>query len=135
MFMYGFFRFVAFLILIGLLAAVGVNVYNAGVTAGIDANLGAAIASGAPLPAGYPGPYLAHPWGFGFGFGSFFLGLFILFLFFGLLRAAFGMGRWEHRAEGSGNWGRHHGGWRDRMDAWHQEQHAAAPEAPAPDKS
>ena len=30
----GFFRFFAFLLLVGLLAVVGVNIYNAGVTAG-----------------------------------------------------------------------------------------------------
>ena len=128
--MHGFFRFFAFLLLVGLLAAVGVNIYNAGVTAGIDANIGAAIASGAPMPAGYPGPYLAHPWGFGFGFGSFFLGIFVLFLFFGLLRAAFGMG---HHG-GHKSWG-HHGGWGDRMDSWHEEQHAQTPATPGTDKT
>jgi len=35
MFFGGFFRFVALLLLVGLLAAVGVNIYNAGVSAGI----------------------------------------------------------------------------------------------------
>jgi len=131
--MHGFFRFFAFLLFIGLLAAVGVNIYNAGVTAGIDANIGAAIASGAPLPAGYPGPYLAHPWGFGFGFGSFFLGIFVLFLFFGLLRAAFGMGRGGHHGSYK-SWGGH-GGWQDRMDTWHQERHAEGTPTPPADKS
>src|SRR4029078_2374981 len=90
-----FFRFVAALILVGLLAVVGVNIYNAGVDAGIAADVGNAIASGAPVPAGYYyGPYAGGTWGRGFGFGGFLLVLLFLFFFFGLLRAIFGYGRW-----------------------------------------
>ncbi len=73
-----FFRFVAALILVGLLAVVGFNVYNAGVSAGIASDVGNAIASGAPVPAGYYyGPYAGGPW-HGFGFGGFLLGLLFL---------------------------------------------------------
>ena len=135
-----FFRFVAALILVGLLAVVGVNIYNAGVSAGIAADVGNAIASGAPVPAGYYyGPYAGGPWGHGFGFGGFLLGLLFLFFFFGLLRAILGYGRWggHHGSDyGKGGYGKgRYGGWQDRMGAWHEEQHGKAPEPPAPDKT
>ena len=129
----GFGRFIAFLVLLGLLAVAGVAVYNAGVSAGINSDIGQAIASGAPIPAGYySGAYWGHPGGFGFGFGGFLIGIFFLFLFFGLLRAVFGFGRWGHH----GGYGKgRYGGWQDRMDAWHEEQHGTAPGSPAPDKT
>jgi hypothetical protein len=130
-----FFRFIALLLLVGLLAVVGVSIYNAGVSAGIATDVGNAIASGAPVPAGYYyGPYVGHPWGggFGFGFGGFLIGIFFLFLFFGLLRAIVGRG-WGHHGGGYAK-GRY-GGWRDSMSTWHDEQHGKAPEAPAPDKT
>jgi len=128
------FRFVAALILVGLLAVVGVNIYNAGVSAGIASDVGNAIASGAPIPAGYYyGPYVGQPWGHGFGFGGFLLGLLFLFLFFGLLRAIFGFGRWggHHGGGGYSKWG----GRRDYLDEWHRERHGEAPDAPAADKT
>jgi hypothetical protein len=129
------FRFIAALLLVGLVATVGVSIYNAGVSAGIATDVGNAIASGAPVPAGYyHGPYVGQPWGHGFGFGGFILGLLFLFLFFGLLRAVFGWGRWGHyRRDGYGK-GRH-SGWHDYMGAWHEEQHGKAPDAPATDKT
>jgi hypothetical protein len=132
----GFFRFVALVLLLGLLAWGGVSIYNAGVTAGIAADVGSAIASGAPIPVGYyPGPYIGQPWGHGFGFGSLLLGIFVVFLFFGLLRAAFGGSRWDgHHAE-RGGWTSHHDRRRDFLDAWHRERHAEGPEAPAADKA
>lgn len=129
----GFFRFIAFLLLLGLLAVAGVNIYNAGVTAGINSDIGQAIASGAPIPAGYASSaYLAHPWGAGFGFGGFLIGLFFLFLFFGLVRAAFGWGRWGgHHGGGYGRWrGRH-----DYLDDWHRERHGETSQDPAPDRA
>src|SRR5580765_2068931 len=105
-----FFRFIAFLLLVGLLAVVGVNIYNAGVSAGISTDIGNAIASGAPIPAGYYyGPYVGHPWGGGFGFGGFLIGIFFLFLFFGLIRAIFGFGRWGHHGRGYGYGGGYKG--------------------------
>ena len=136
------FRFIAFLLLVGLLAVVGVSIYNAGVSAGIGSDVGHAIASGAPIPAGYYGPYVGHPWGFGFGFGGFLIGIFFLFLFFGLIRAIFGFGRWGgHHGRGYGygggykGWGDRHDGPRDFLDAWHKERHGETPEPPAPDKT
>ncbi len=134
MFMGGFFRFIAFLLLVGLLAVVGTSIYNAGVSAGIAADVGNAIASGAPVPAGYyAGPYVGHPWGFGFGFGGFLFGLLFLFLIFGLIRAAFGFGRWGGHRGGGGHsrWGSRN----DYLDSWHRERHGEAPETPAPDKT
>jgi hypothetical protein len=124
----GFGRFIAFLVLFGLLAVAGVAVYNAGVTAGINSD----IASGAAIPAGYySGAYWGHPGGF--GFGGFLIGLLFLFLFFGLLRAIFGFGRWGHHG---GDYGKgRYGGWQNRMDSWHEEQHAKGPGTPTPDKT
>lgn len=126
----GFFRFFAFLLLLGLLAVVGVNIYNAGVTAGINSDIGQAIASGAPIPAGYySGAYIGHPGGF--GFGGFLIGLFFLFLFFGLIRAAFGMGRWGGHHGGYSKWGGRH----DYLDSWHRERHGESPQDSAPDRA
>ena len=128
----GFGRFIAFLVLLGLVAVAGVAVYNAGVTAGINSDIGQEIASGAPIPAGYySGAYWGHPGGF--GFGGFLIGIFFLFLFFGLLRAIFGMGRWGHHG---GDYGKgRYGGWGDRMGSWHEEQHSKGSSSPAPDKT
>lgn len=128
------FRFLAFLLLLGLLAVVGVNVYNAGVSAGIASDLGNAIASGAPVPAGYYyGPYVNQPWGHGFGFGGFLLGLLFLFLFFGLLRAIFGAGRWsEHHGEGGSSRWRSR---RDHFEDWHRQLHGEKPDAAPADKT
>jgi hypothetical protein len=143
--MYGFFRFVAFLLAVGLLAVVGISIYNAGVSAGIASDAGV-------LP-----PYVGQPWGTGWdgGFFGFILGLFFLFLFFGLIfglfRAAFG---WGHGGRHHG-WGGHHdyrhgrygpdrSGRRDYFEEWHRELHgegsgtpdtpdgSATPERPAP---
>jgi hypothetical protein len=129
------FRFIAFLLVVGLLAGVGITIYNAGVSAGIATDVGNAIASGAPVPAGYYyGPYVGQPWSHGFGFGGFLIGIFFLFIFFGLLRAAFGSGRrGHHGGSGSSRFGRH-SGWNEYMGSWHEEQHGKAPDAPAPDK-
>jgi len=131
----GFFRFIAFLLLVGLLVLVGTNIYNAGVSAGIASDIGNAIASGAPIPAGYYyGPYAGAPWGHGFGFGGFLLGLLFLFLFFGLLRAVFGWGRWNgHHGEGGySKWGRSR---RDYFADWHKELHGEKPDAAPADKT
>lgn len=126
------FRFIAALLLVALLAVVGVSIYNAGVSAGIATDVGNAIASGAPVPAGYYyGPYVGHPWGAGFGFGGFLIGLLFLFFFFGLLRAIFGFGRWGGHHGGYARWG----GRQDYLDEWHRERHGEAPAAPPADKT
>jgi len=137
--MRGFFGFIAFLLLIGLVAAVGVGIYNAGVSAGIASDIGSQISSGAQVPIIYPGPYLGQPWGNGFGFFGILFGIFFLFLIFGLLRAAFGWGHHGRYRGGHGgggeyrSWSHHHGEPNDYLDAWHRESHAEQAESPKPD--
>jgi hypothetical protein len=133
--MYVFGRILAFLLLLGLLAAGGVAIYNAGVSAGIASDVGNAIASGGAVPVPYyPGPYYAHPWGFGFPFFGFLFGIFFLFLIFGLLRAVVGgghHGRWHHDGSKPRN-----GGWESHLNEWHDARHAGTPPtAPTPPTS
>ncbi len=145
-------RILLALVLVGGAISLGVNAYNAGVTAGL-------VQSGQVVvtPGGYPvAPYVgyAYGWGAGHGFGFFgFLGgLLVLFLLIGLVRAAFGGGRRGWGPGGHGAWGPKGpggsagaggpggpGGW--RSDAWDQrikETHdalhrdaAAGPDEPA----
>jgi hypothetical protein len=128
--MHVFLRLLAFLLVIGLLIGGGVAIYNAGVSAGIAADIGSTISSGDPAPVTvYPGPYVTQPWGWGFGgfFGILF-GIFFLFLLFGLLRAAFGWGRWGHHRDwgdpGPGGHPDRYRGYRSHLEDWHREQHA-----------
>ena len=119
----GFFRVIAALLLVGLLAIVGIGVYDAGVGAGLAEAARTAVASGDPAPAVYyPGPYYGHGWGYGHGFGIFGFLFFIfgIFLFFGLLRAVFGWGRWG--GGGPGGWSRRDGP-RGHLDEWHRQAH------------
>ena len=143
-------RIIAFLLLVGLVVLAGTAVYNAGVSAGIASDISTVIASGEPVPVGVYGPYVGHPWGWGGwglagGFFGFLFFIFFLFLIFGLIRAAFGWGRWGgHRGWGyKGNGGDHRGwdrhrGPREYFDEWHREQHGdvtdKAPDKPEPDK-
>lgn len=114
------FRVIATLALVGLLAAIGIGIYDAGVGAGLTQAGREAIASGAPAPVYYyPGPYgYGHGWGGGFGFFGIFFGILAFFLIFGLIRAAFGWGRWG----GRGGWRRHDGP-RGHLDEWHKQAH------------
>jgi hypothetical protein len=125
-------RFIAMLALVGVLIAIGVGVYNSGVSAGL-AQQGAAVASGAPVVV-YPGPYVGHGWGWGPGFGIFGIFFWILgiFLIFALIRAAFGFGRWGH---GRGGWGGHYaryGGPREQFEDWHRRVHESDEGAGSP---
>ncbi len=106
-------RLIAGLILVLALAAVGVGVYQAGVTQGIvDAGR---IPAGGAVAVPYAYGYGFHPFGFGFGlFGIFGTILFVLLLV-GLFRFAFGIGRhrsWRGRGSwyGPGAWGPGWGG-------------------------
>ena len=118
----GFVRVLATLALIGVLVAIGVGVYNAGVSQGI-AQQGAAVASGAPVVV-YPGPYAGH-WGWGFGFFGIFFLILGIFLIFALIRGAFGFGR----GRGYRGWGGHYGSYgrygnpRDHLEDWHRQAH------------
>ena len=86
------------LIIVGILVAIGVGIYQAGVAQGvIDAGR---FPAGAAVPVGGYGYGGYHEGGFGF-LGLLFPLLF-LFLIFGILRAAFG-----HRR----GWGRGYGSW------------------------
>ena len=138
-----FVRALAALARVGILVAIGVGVYDAGVSAGV-AQQGAAAASGAPAVV-YAGPYMGH-WGFGWGFGFFGIFFWILgiFLIFALLRAAFGFGRGGYSR---GGWGGHHGRYgrygsygdpRDHLEDWHRQAHesgAGGGSAPQSDRS
>ena len=126
--MSGFLRFLAFLLAVGLLAAVGVGIYNAGVSAGMGTDAG--------LP-----PYVGQPWDMGWvgGIFGFIFGLFFLFLFFGLIfglfRAAFGWGHGgRHHCWGDYRYSRygsdHRRGRRDYFEEWHRELHGEVPDAP-----
>ncbi len=137
-------RIIAFLLLVGLVVLAGTAIYNAGVSAGIATDIGAAIASGEPVPVGAYGPYgpyVGHPWGWGgFGWVGGFFGIlffiFFLFLIFGLLRAACGWGRWGRGWDGDkrSGWDHHRSRRREQFEEWHREQHGEAPEPRAPDK-
>jgi hypothetical protein len=122
------FRVLAVLLVVAVAAGIGTMVYNAGVNAGLDEAARLAVASGDPLPVpigygygyGYGGPYAHGPFGFGF-FGLIF-GILGIFLLIGLLRAAFGWGRWGGRGPGGpgpGGWG----GRREMVEDWHREMH------------
>lgn len=117
-----FVRVLAALVLIGVLVAIGVGVYNAGVSAGLATTV--AAPSGAAV-AYYPGPYV-HGWGWGPGWGFFGIFFWILgiFLIFGLLRAIFGWGRWSGR--GYRDWDHRpngYGGPQGRFEEWHRRLH------------
>jgi hypothetical protein len=96
----GIFGFFMSLLFVGVLIAIGVGVYQAGVAQGvIDAGR---FPAGAAVPVGGYGGYHG-----GFGFLGLLFPLLFLFLIFGLIRAAFGRGRgWGHHGYGRGyGWG------------------------------
>jgi hypothetical protein len=128
-------RLVLALVIIAGVAFLGVGAYNAGVTQGL-AQSGQVVVT----PGAYPvGPYIGgYGYGFGHGFGFFgFLGgLLFLFLFIGLLRAAFG-GHRRHWGGGPGAWGgpgrwggpgdpRFRDHWESRVREVHDELHRSA---------
>ena len=120
-------------------------------TAAANAPDGSVVTPVAPGAYPYGYGYGYGPWGWGHGFSIFgFLGtLLVIFLIFGLLRAAFWRGR------GNGGWGRHgywagpggpggHGGpgkWGDHdprsrfhetFEDWHREAHGEASASTTP---
>ncbi len=128
-----FFRVIGAIVLVGLLLALGVGIYQAGVIAG-----GAGTATAA-APAYWYGPWFG-PW---FGFGLFHLFGFLLFilLIVGLVRLVFWGGRGRRGwgpgyGPGPGGWsgpngqggpmGRH-GDWEQRMRDYHDRLHASGP--------
>jgi hypothetical protein len=121
-----FLRVVAVLALVAVLAGIGIGVYNAGVNEGLTQAALAAQAAGedpAVVIPPYAGPYgSGYGWGGGgFGFFGFLFAILFLFLIFGLLRAAFGWGRWNGGGRGGpGGWG---GGREERIAEYHRELH------------
>ncbi len=121
-----FMRAVAVIALVAVLAGIGIGVYNAGVNEGLTQAALAAQAAGedpAVVIPPYAGPYgYGHGWGGGgFGFFGFLFAILFLFLIFGLVRAAFGWGRWNGGGRGGpGGWG---GGREERIAEYHRELH------------
>lgn len=111
-----------------LILAIGLIGYQVGVSQAIVAQV---------PPGAAPVAYYGYPYHFGLGFLGFLFPLFFLFLFFGLMRAAFGGGRgWGNT--GSQHWGAR--GWadgvggagRERIEALHRELHGEKPASGAP---
>jgi hypothetical protein len=122
------FQVFAVLLLVAVAVGIGTMVYNAGVSEGLAEAARQAAASGDPVPVvprgygygwGY-GPYAHGPFGFGF-FGIIFAILGV-FLIIGLVRAAFGWGRWGGGPGpgGRGGWG---GGRREMLEEMHRDLH------------
>jgi hypothetical protein len=120
-----FLRVLAVIALVAVLGGIGIGVYNAGVNEGLTQAAIAAQAAGedpAVVIPPYAGQY-GYGWGGGpgFGFFGFLFAILFLFLVFGLVRAAFGWGRWNgHGRGGPGGWG---GGREERIAEYHRELH------------
>jgi hypothetical protein len=121
-----FLRVLAVLALVAVVGGIGIGIYNAGVNEGLTQAALAAQAAGedpAVVIPPYAGPYgYGYGWhGGGFGFFGFIFAIFGLLLLFGLLRAAFGRGRWNGGGRGGpGGWG---GGREERIADFHRELH------------
>ena len=125
-----FARSVLALLVVGAIGFVG---YQIGISQNIAAQLPAVAA---------PVAYYGYPYHFGFGFLGFLLPLFFLFLFFGLMRAAFGHGRgWREgsRYYTKSGWTGGPGGLgdeaRDRIEQLHRELHGDKPAGGPPSAS
>ena len=115
------FRWLAGLLMVAVLAAVGISTYNLGVAHGVAESARiTAPGAGVPMVALWP-----RPWGFGFGFFPFFPFVFILFWFF-VARGLFWRGAWRGRMHG-------YGGVPPEFDEWHRRAHAQNP-PPAPER-
>ena len=104
------------LVVVGILAGVGVGIYNAGIAQG--------VVEAGRLPAGAVVPVAGYGWGFhGFGFLGLLFPILFLFLIFGLVRAAFGRGRhWGPGWGGRGYYGKGYGPGFGGPDAWREER-------------
>ncbi|HEX2883630.1 MAG TPA: hypothetical protein VHQ42_03560 [Candidatus Limnocylindria bacterium] len=124
--MSSFWRSIAFLLALAIAVGIGVAIYNAGVTAGIAEAARQAAASGDPAIAppawGWGGGYWHGPFGYGFGIFGFLFWLLGILLVIGLIRAAFGWGRWRGPGTGPGS-GPGARGWGDRAEEWHRDLH------------
>lgn len=111
------------LVLIVITAVIASNAYQVGVARGLaDSGKAAQSEPGIVPPAYYGGPYPYYYHGpFGFGFFGFLFPLLFVFLIFGLLRFAFGTGRW--RAHGGGPYGSWKMGIPPQFEEWHRRVH------------
>jgi len=124
MFGRGFFGVLAVIVLVAVLAGIGITAYNAGVSEGVAEAARAAQAAGdapAVVIPPYAGPHHGYGWGGGPGFFGIILWILGFFLIVGLLRVAFGWGRWG----GGGPGGSGRGGWNrdERIAEMHRELH------------
>ena len=112
------FRGAAVLGVLLLSAIAAVIAYNVGVSHGLAQQM---VAQGAQLPA-YPYPYgWYRPWGFGFPV------LFVVLIWFVLLRGLLWRGRWRHGYDP---------GWHGvppAFDEWHRRAHERLKENPSAD--
>jgi len=120
-----FLRVLAVIALVAVLGSIGIGVYNAGVNEGLTQAAIAAQAAGEDPAVVIPPSAGAYGYGWGggpgFGFFGFLFAILFLFLVFGLVRAAFGWGRWNGGGRGGpGGWG---GGREERIAEYHRELH------------
>lgn len=127
MFGRGLFGALALVVAIAIVAGIGIGVYNAGVSEGVaEAARVAQVAgdgSAVVLPPYVGGPYgygYGHGWGGGgFGFFGILFGILFFFLIIGMIRAAFGWGRWGGGGRGPGGWESRN----ERIAEMHRELH------------
>ncbi len=121
-----FLRSVFVVVVAALIIGTGIAIFNAGMAQ--SAAMSGQLSDGAPAPAA---PYYAPhygPWGFWFFPGFLCLGLFGLFLLFGLGRLAFGPRHGWHR----GPWGYNGEQIPPRIDELHRRMHEKMNQPPTP---
>src|SRR4051794_19427997 len=133
--------FAAILLIAVLVVGGGIiatTAYQAGLSTAVTTPTTAPGTAVAPVVV----PAYGYGWGWGwhpfFGFFGFFIGLFFLFIVFGLIRAIFWRGRWGR----GGGWGdgsrpgSGRSGWESRahetFDDWHRRAHEPASPPPTP---
>ena len=116
----GIIGLLATIVVVAVMIGIGIGVYNAGVSEGVAEAARAAQAAGDTPAVVYP-PYVGgygYGWGGGFGFVGILFWILGFFLILGIIRAAFGWGRWGR--------GRDHAGWasrEERIAEMHRELH------------
>jgi len=125
MFGRGLFGAFALVVAIAIVAGIGIGVYNAGVSEGVAEAARVAQVAGDGAAVVYP-PYVGGPYGYGhgwggggFGFFGILFGILFFFLIIGMIRAAFGWGRWGGGGRGPGGWESRN----ERIAEMHRELH------------
>ena len=125
MFGRGLFGAFALVLAIAIVAGIGIGVYNAGVSEGVAEAARVAQVAGDGAAVVYP-PYVGGPYGYGhgwagggFGFFGILFGILFFFLIVGMIRAAFGWGRWGGGGRGPGGWESRN----ERIAEMHRELH------------